>query len=171
MGANSQQHKIFRSCGNRKLLGCGDAHLSSCNVYQCSIQTSTPLHQCIAQLKSCTPYQLQCMNMCYTTVLAGHSSKHTISTNSEEAGELLSSSELEARRPDGFKFITAPVLRGEGNWPSISLYAPMEQRIHITVDALLARIPFWLKVASTQRLDRLACFSWQLCLKADVHQP
>lgn len=83
-------------------------------------------------------------------VLAGHPSKHTISTNSEEAGELLSSSELDARRPDGFKFITAPVLRGEGNWPSISLYAPMEQRIHITVDALLARIPFWLKVASSQ---------------------
>lgn len=92
-------------------------------------------------------------------MLAGHSSKHTISTNSEEAGELLSSSELEARRPDGFKFITAPVLRGEGNWPSISLYAPMEQRIHITVDALLARIPFWLKVASSKAWISLpACF-------------
>lgn len=80
---------------------------------------------------------------------SGHPSKHTISTNPEEGGQLLSSSELEARRPDGFKFITAPVLRGEGNWPSISLYATLEQRIHITVDALLGRIPFWLKVASS----------------------
>lgn len=78
--------------------------------------------------------------------LAGHPTKHTISSNPEEPGELLSSSELEARRPDGFKFIIAPVLRGEGNWPSISLYGTMEQRIHFTVDALLARIPFWFKV-------------------------
>jgi len=78
--------------------------------------------------------------------LAGHPTKHTISSNPEEAGELLSSSELEARRPDGFKFIIAPVLRGEGNWPTISLYGTMEQRIHFTVDALLARIPFWFKV-------------------------
>ena len=81
-------------------------------------------------------------------MLTGHPSKHTISTDPEEAGEVLSSSELEARRPDGFKFIVAPVLRGEGNWPGISLYATMEQRIHYTVDALLARIPFWLKVLS-----------------------
>ena len=92
------------------------------------------------------------LRMCCATLWAGHPSKHTISTSSEKAGELLSSSELEARRPDGFKFITAPVLRGEGNWPSISLYAPMEQRIHVTVDALLARIPFWLKVPFWQGL-------------------
>ena len=58
----------------------------------------------------------------------------------------MSSAELEARRPDGFKFIIAPLLRGEGNWPSVSLYGSLEQRIHFTVDALLARIPFWLKV-------------------------
>ncbi len=77
---------------------------------------------------------------------AGHATKHTISTDPEQAGELLSNSELEARRPDGFKFIIAPVLRGEGNWPTVSLYGTMEQRIHFTVDALLARIPFWLKV-------------------------
>ncbi|DBB03841.1 TPA: hypothetical protein ACH3X1_012936 [Trebouxia sp. C0004] len=75
----------------------------------------------------------------------GHPTKHTVSSKPEEAGELLSSSELEARRPDGFKFIIAPVLRGEGNWPSISLYGTMEQRLHFTVDALLARIPFWFK--------------------------
>lgn len=87
--------------------------------------------------------------MCCLCVLVGHSSKHTISTKPEEAGDLLSSSELEARRPDGFKFITAPVLRGEGNWPGISLYASMEQRIQYTVDALLARIPFWVKVLSS----------------------
>ena len=88
----------------------------------------------------------------YAIMLVGHPSKHTISTSSEKAGELLSSSELESRRPDGFKFITAPVLRGEGNWPSVSLYAPLEQRVHVTVDALLARIPFWLKVPSLQGL-------------------
>ncbi len=73
--------------------------------------------------------------------LAGHPTKHTISSKPEEPGELLSSSELEARRPDGFKFIIAPVLRGEGNWPSISLYGTMEQRIHFTVDALWHAYP------------------------------
>ena len=108
------------------------------------------LRRLYLQLRRSTPCHLHCMTNCYAIMLAGHPSKHAISTNSEAAGELLSISELEARRPDGFKFITAPVLRGEGNWPSISLYAPMEQRIHVTVDALLARIPFWLKVSSSQ---------------------
>lgn len=92
---------------------------------------------------------------------AGHSSKHTISTD-QEAGELLSSSELEARRPDGFKFIVAPVLRGEGNWPGISLYATMEQRIHYTVDALLARIPFWLKVSHIRHVQVFVALFFEL---------
>ena len=93
--------------------------------------------------------------------LSGHASKHTISSSPEEPGELLSNSELEARRPDGFKFIIAPVLRGEGNWPSVSLYGTTEQRIHFTVDALLARIPFWLKVCDCclQASEQQAC-SW-----------
>ena len=78
--------------------------------------------------------------------VTGHATKHSISTDPEAGGILLSSSELESRRPDGFKFMTAPLLRGEGNWPSVSLYGTLEQRILHTVDALLARIPFWLKV-------------------------
>ena len=86
---------------------------------------------------------------CWLAAISGHSSKHSISTDPETSGTLLSNSELEARRPDGFKFITAPLLRGEGNWPSVSLYGTLEQRILHTVDALLARIPFWLKVLTS----------------------
>ena len=87
----------------------------------------------------------------------GHPTKHTISSDPEAAGELLGSTELEARRPDGFKFIIAPLLRGEGNWPSVSLYASLEQRIHFTMDALLARIPFWLKVPLCTLLTQPMC--------------
>lgn len=70
----------------------------------------------------------------------------SISTDPGEEGQLLSSSELEGRRPDGFKFIVAPVLRGEGNWPSVSMYGTMEQRMQHTLEVLLARLPFWLQV-------------------------
>lgn len=70
----------------------------------------------------------------------------TLSSDPEEEGELLSSSELEARRPDGFKFVVAPVLRGEGNWPSVSMYGTMEQRMQHTLEVLMARLPFWLQV-------------------------
>ena len=42
--------------------------------------------------------------------------------------------------------ITAPLLRGEGNWEKLSLHAPAEGRTLSCCDALLGFIPFWLKV-------------------------
>ena len=95
--------------------------------------------------------------------ISGLSSKHSISTDPEVGGLLLSDSELESRRPDGFKFMTAPLLRGEGNWPSVSLYGTLEQRILHTVDALLARVPFWLKVAPCP-LPLLYCSQCPSCI-------
>lgn len=42
--------------------------------------------------------------------------------------------------------ITAPLLRGEGNWEKLSLHAPVEGRALSCCDALMGHIPFWLKV-------------------------
>ena len=42
--------------------------------------------------------------------------------------------------------VNAPLLKGEGNWEKIGLHAGPEARALSCCDALLAHIPFWLKV-------------------------
>lgn len=46
-------------------------------------------------------------------------------------------------RPDGFRGITAPLLRGEGNWPGVALYASAQHRAQVAAEALLSTLPFW----------------------------
>ncbi|KAK9803241.1 hypothetical protein WJX73_008882 [Symbiochloris irregularis] len=60
-------------------------------------------------------------------------------------GTVLLPEELELRRTDGYKGMLAPLLRGEGNWPKVALYAASEARIFFCADALLTSIPFWFK--------------------------
>lgn len=62
-------------------------------------------------------------------------------------GSVLLPEELELRRADGFRPIQAPMLRGEGNWPKVALYAAAEARVFFCADALLTSIPFWFKVS------------------------
>lgn len=59
---------------------------------------------------------------------------------------MIKSEDLEARRSDGYRTLTNPQLRGEGNWPKVTLYALMEARIFFSTDAMLTNIPFWFKV-------------------------
>ncbi|KAK9833054.1 hypothetical protein WJX74_005940 [Apatococcus lobatus] len=59
------------------------------------------------------------------------------------AGPVVSDEELQARRPDGLRGLAAPLLRGDGNWPSLGLYTSPEARILQGVESLLASVPFW----------------------------
>jgi hypothetical protein len=58
----------------------------------------------------------------------------------------LAPAELGAHRWDGFRGLLAPRLRGEGNWPRLTLASAPEARMVACLDALLGRLPFWLEV-------------------------
>lgn len=46
-------------------------------------------------------------------------------------------------RPDGFRNLVAPQLRGEGNWAGVALYGSAEHRTQVAAEALLSTLPFW----------------------------
>lgn len=67
------------------------------------------------------------------------------------AGPVVADEELRVRRPDGLRGLAAPLLRGDGNWPSLGLYTSLEARILQGVEGLLASVPFWAQVSCTMR--------------------
>lgn len=67
----------------------------------------------------------------------------------EAAGPVVADEELRVRRPDGLRGLAAPLLRGDGNWPSLGLYTSLESRILQGVEGLLASVPFWAQVSCT----------------------
>lgn len=58
---------------------------------------------------------------------------------------VLSTTQLAANRPDGYTGILAPLMRGEGNWATLGMFASMEGRILSACDALLGCAPFWFR--------------------------
>ncbi len=46
-------------------------------------------------------------------------------------------------RPDGFRELLAPQLRGEGNWAGVALGSAAEARAQAAAEALLGTLPFW----------------------------
>ena len=80
------------------------------------------------------------------------------SSTATPVGPVVADEELRARRPDGLRGLAAPLLRGEGNWPSLGLYTSLEARILQGVESLLASVPFWAKV--TPFACSIACLLW-----------
>ena len=67
-----------------------------------------------------------------------------------QKGPVVENSELRIRRPDGLRGLAAPLLRGDGNWPSLGLYTSPEARILQGVEGLLACVPFWAQVRAAR---------------------
>ena len=59
--------------------------------------------------------------------------------------------ELVGLRPDGYRGLVAPLLRGEWEGPRVGLHLPPEARLLQALDALLAAIPFWFRNEALQR--------------------
>ncbi|KAK9821217.1 hypothetical protein WJX81_001314 [Elliptochloris bilobata] len=67
------------------------------------------------------------------------------------AGPVAKQLDLELARPDGFRGIFAPQLRGEGNWAGVAQYGSAQSRVQVAAEALLGTLPFWYQGASELR--------------------
>ena len=74
------------------------------------------------------------------------------SLNNEDRAmpKVLAGKELMALRPDGYRGVALPLLRGEWNWPrrNDSGPPPVEMRVPLAIDDVLSAIPYWFKGAS-----------------------